>query len=518
MKIYTSKEMREIDRISIQEEKIPSLALMENAAKGVTGEILKAAGAEMLRRTVVIAGKGNNGGDGIAIARILRGLGFSPEVFVLGTRDELSEDAVVQAEKYKTLGSITFSGDKDFRSSLGRSLSGANVVIDAILGTGAKGKVSQSCEEIISLINDSNAFVVSVDIPSGLSGDSFIPAGPAVKADLTVTLGFIKPPLVSPECEEYCGKVAVVDIRLSEKASEKVKAGAEALDIEWARPFFTGRKKSTHKGEMGHLLIVAGSRGKLGASILAGKGALRAGCGLLTVAVPESLANHLTVALPEAMTLPLPETAEGTLSSGGWEKILPFFPSVDALAIGPGLTTNAGTRTLVQKLYKEVEKPCVIDADGLNAFEGCDTLLKDHNGERILTPHPGELGRLLNTNAEAVLQNRYSLATEHSHKWRVCILLKGYKSIIGSADRKLRINLSGGSYMAAPGMGDVLTGVCGALLARRTGCFDAASLSAFWHGFAAEIAFNAKGYGILASEVADSLPLAESILRNDHSA
>ncbi len=519
MKIYTSKEMQEIDRISIEEGKIPSLVLMENAAKAVVKEILSNFPEEVIKNCLIVAGKGNNGGDGIAAGRILRHLGFNPSLFVIGDFEELSKDAKVQAKRYSVLGEIFYSSSSDgFPENL-KHLSGkSSLIIDAILGTGTRGKVSGIYEEIINLINDFSGYVVSIDIPSGLSGDSFFPQGVAIKADLTVTLGGLKLPLVSPECEEFCGKVVRVDIGLSEKGFEKVSPSAETIDFDFVRKFFPERKNTIHKGTLGHTLIIAGGRGKPGAAILTAKGALRAGSGLVTVGIPESLANFVTTAVPEAMTLPLKETEEGTISLNSLEKILSFSKNVDAVCIGPGLSTQKDTSELVRFLYKNLKTPAVFDADGVNAFEKNRDALKYFDGERVLTPHPGEFGRMVNLSSKDVLRDRYSLIRQFCKEKGLTTLLKGYRTLVCNKNGFLRINTTGGGYMAGPGMGDVLTGIIGALLARKPDSFDSASAAAFWHGLSAQLVYEQKGNGIFASEVADFLPVAESLLRNGYRA
>lgn len=514
MNIYTSKDMQEIDRITIEEEGIPSLVLMENAAKAVVKEIVSNFPASFLKNCLIVAGKGNNGGDGIAAGRILRHLGFHPSIFVLDEFDNLSKDSKIQAEKYLGYGQIIFPSKENFWEELEIKLKTCDLVIDAILGTGTKGKVSGKYEKAILLINQSPAQRISIDIPSGLSGDSFLPLGAAVYADLTVTLGGLKLPLSSPECEKFCGRVVKVDIGLSQNAFKKIKPSAETIDLNCVKSFFTDRDNFIHKGKLGHILIIAGGKGKLGAAILSAKGALRAGAGLVSVATPETLAAFVTTAIPEAMTLPLEQTEEGTLSKKSFEKIVRFSENIDAVAIGPGLSTNKETEELCRKLYKELKIPSVFDADGINAFEKYTSELNDFEGERVLTPHPGELGRILNLSPKEILKDRYSIVQTFCKEKEVTTVLKGYKTLVGNKSGFLRINTSGGSYMAGPGMGDILTGIIGALLARKIEPFEASSAGVFWHGLAAQMAFDQKGYGILASDVSDFLPVAESLIRN----
>jgi len=503
--------MRKIDAKAIGGMGVPSLLLMENAAGAVVSKILEYFPASMLRKGIVVAaGKGNNGGDAIAAARILRSLGFCPRVFVFGEENELSDDAKVQARRYYDHAKITFSGGREFEGAFGRALSSAALVIDGLLGTGARGAVSGDLARAMEMINAFGGATVSVDIPSGLSGDSFEMRSPCVLADLTVTLGTPKPPLVSPECEGAVGKLEVADIGLPAGALASVDAAGEALDMEWASPFFTEREKTSHKGTQGHLLVLAGSAGKSGAAALAALGGLRAGAGLVTAAVPEGCLLSVTAAIPEAMTLPLPQTGGGCVSEKAFDKVSDFLGEADAIAIGPGLGTDPETAALVRKLYRRVSKPMVLDADGMNSFKGFEAELGSHEGPRVLTPHPGELGRLLELAPKDVLLQRYSIVKQKAREWEASLLVKGYRSFMACADGRWRINLSGGPHMAAPGTGDVLTGIVGSLLARGSEPFDALSLAVFWHGAAADEAFSKSGYGILASEIAANLPVIES--------
>lgn len=512
MKVFTAAEMRKADDEAIRKMGIPSILLMENAATAVVSKILDICPPPAPGEGVTVAaGKGNNGGDAVAAARILRILGFSPEVFVFGDREELSPDAKAQVEKYVAYGRTVFdSGGTAFDEALSRS----SLVIDGLLGTGARGAVSGRTAEIIKKINAFEGMTVSIDIPSGLSGDSFILPGPCVLADLTVTLGAPKLPLVSPECEHAVGRLEVADIGLPEAAMESACPRGEALDMKWAASFFRERGKSCHKGTQGHLLIISGSRGKAGAAVLSATGALRAGAGLVTVAVPEECARIVTSVLPEAMTLPLPATRGGSISREAGECLIDFVKEVDAVAVGPGLGIDPETAGLVRDLYASIEKPLALDADGINAFEVSPDGLSDHLGPRVLTPHPGELGRIIKLAPRSVLEGRYSIVPDKAREWNSCLLLKGYRSFMADGRGRWRINLSGGPHMASAGVGDVLTGIVGALLARGLEPFDALALGVFWHGAAADDLFRRSGYGMLASEIAAALPAVESRGRN----
>jgi len=514
MKLYTAQSMRAIDRAAIEEMGVPSLELMENAARAVVRVLAERFPDGAAGRVIALCGRGNNGGDGLAAARLLKGLGGSAEVLLFAPPDSLTEDAATELERARA--TEVPVREAPAGDELLRVLSGADLLLDALLGTGARGALEGPLAAAVEAINASGVPVVSVDIPSGLSGDLLAPHGPAVRATLTVTLGFAKPVLFTPEAESFAGEVVVADIGLPADASREVAAAGEALDEAWARPFFVKRAATAHKGECGRVLLAAGSVGKSGAAVLAARGALRAGAGLVTVAVPAPAQPAVAAALPEAMVVPLPATAEGTFSMDALTPLLRLARENDAVGFGPGFGTVAETSALARELYAELDRPAAVDADALNAFAGAAADLGDHDAPRVLTPHPGEMGRLTGLTISQVLVSRYTLVPERAADWSAVVLLKGFRTLVSDGAPPWRMALSGGPHMAAPGMGDVLTGVLAALLARDLDCLEAASLAAWWHGAAADEAFaRLGGYGLLASEVADALPAVEGRLRGE---
>jgi ADP-dependent NAD(P)H-hydrate dehydratase / NAD(P)H-hydrate epimerase len=515
MKLYWARDVREADRIAIEAMGIPSLSLMENAARVVVRELVRLLPDPLAGRVAIVCGKGNNGGDGMAVARLLKGAGYLPEVLLLADPASLSGDARAQYDRLEGGGvpvRLLF-GESDLEALEGR-LAEADLVVDALLGTGLGGPVRGLYARAIAAINASGAFVVSVDIPSGLSGDALLPDEPAVHADLTLTLALPKPILYTPEASGLCGEVRLLDIEIPPAASAQLPVAGEFLDAAWAGPFFSARRAVAHKGDLGRLLIIAGGRGKSGAAVLAARGALRAGAGLVTVACPASSQPVVAGSLPEAMTLPLPETAEGTLSMDALIPLLKALKEVDAAAMGPGLGQFPETSALCREVYGLCPVPMVVDADGLNAFAGRPGNLTGHAAARILTPHPGEMARLAGGDAASVLAERYTLVPQWAETWNGTVLLKGHRTLVASPGRPWRMNGTGGPHMAGPGFGDVLTGVIAALLGRGLGDADAASLGAWWHGAAADVAAEGLGgYGLLASECADALPLVEGEMR-----
>lgn len=514
MRLYMARDIREADRIAIEEMGIPSLALMENAARAITRALIERVPELLAGRVAILCGKGNNGGDGLAVARLLRGAGFDPEVWVLADPHRLSPDAQAQFERVRAGGvPCTILSEKDL-PLLQRRLGSADLVLDALLGTGLGGPASGFYAGAIRTINESGAFVAALDIPSGLSGDAFAPAGSAVRADLTLTLALPKIVLYTPEGAKLCGEVCVLDIGLPTAAVEGIPCSAELLDRDWARPFFEHRRSTAHKGDLGCVLLIAGGRGKSGAALLAARGALRAGAGLVTVACPASSCSAVIASLPEAMSLPLPETEEGTLSMDALMPLLDACEGMDAVGMGPGLGQTPETSALCRELHRRIPCPAVLDADALNAFAGREGDLPDHPGPRVLTPHPGEMARLCGWTVEEVVKRRYTLVWDRAQAWNAAVLLKGYRTLLAAPERPWRMNLSGGPHMAGPGFGDVLTGVVAALLARRMDPFDATSLAAWWHGASGDrAAVRLGGYGLLASECADALPPVEGETR-----
>ncbi len=515
MKLYTATAMKTIDRRAIDECGISSLTLMENAATAMVRTLVADFPERLEGRLVIFSGKGNNGGDGMAVARLLAKEGYAPQVMITAPPEKLSNDALHQFDLLRPSGVSFEVVDSREAAAVAAQLLREDTVLDALLGTGLGGPLRGGYLELVNAINVSGAFVVAVDVPSGLSGDSPVPPGKAVMAGLTLTLQAAKPCLFTPEGAPYAGIVRVLNIGIPPEATVGEIPAGEVLDESWARPFFSPREVGCHKGNAGRVLIVAGGRGKSGAAVLAALGALRAGAGLVTIASPTSSQPLIATYLPEAMTLPLPETINGALGMDALTPIMDFAERVDAIGLGPGLGNSPETLALCRELYSCLELPTTVDADALNAFEGVADELAIHRGVRVLTPHPGEMGRLTALKASKVLASRYELVPDRAAAWQTVVLLKGYRSLISAPGVPWRMNLSGGPHMAGPGFGDVLTGVISSLLSRRMTPFDAASLGAWWHGAAADAAFSKLGgYGLLSSEAADALPEIEGRLRN----
>lgn len=499
--------MQEIDKQAITEFGIPGLQLMENAGRCCADEILAEFGLK--GRAVVMSGKGNNGGDGYVIARLLGQKGWRVKVFILADRDQVSGDAAINLEKLSD-SVINYCTHEGQLSDLHmKEILQADVVVDALLGTGLRNDVSGIYLEAIGLMNASGRPVVSVDIPSGIHGTTGRVLGDAVRADVTVTFAFAKLGHVLYPGAEHSGRLVVADIGIPPQLLETV-SGYDFLDEDTMRPMLHRRDRQAHKGHFGHCLVIAGSTGKTGAAVLAANSAVRAGSGLVTLAAAESIHPVLEMKTTEVMTVPLPDSGSGHLTNSAFPAIEKLLAGKDAIAIGPGLDRRPGTYALVQNLVESVALPMVIDADGLNALAEDMTVLKRKKSKQvILTPHLGEMSRLLGTSIPDVEAIRISVAQEFARNYGVFLVLKGSRTIIASPTGTAAINGSGNPGMATGGMGDVLTGVIVSLLGQGYAACDACCLGVFLHGFAADMVAEGKGeIGINASDVLEMLPYA----------
>ncbi len=514
MRVVTAHTMQEIDKQAITEFGIPGLQLMENAGRCCVEEINAEFGLK--GRSVVMAGKGNNGGDGYVIARLLVQKGWSVKVIILADRDQITGDAATNLEKLPdaVINYCTHAGQLSALHM--EEIFQADVIVDALLGTGLRSDVSGVYLEAIGLMNASGRPVVSVDIPSGIHGTTGRVLGDAVRAYITVTFAFAKLGHVLYPGAEHSGRLVVADVGIPPELMETV-SGYDFLNEETMRPMLHRRDRQAHKGHFGHCLIIAGSTGKTGAAALTANSAVRAGSGLVTLAVAESIHSILEMKTTEVMTEPLPDSGSGHLTNSSFPAIEKLLAGKDAVAVGPGLDRRPGTYALVQNLVESVVLPLVIDADGLNALAEDMTVLKRKKSiQVILTPHPGEMSRLLGTSIPDVEAIRISVAQEFARNYGVFLVLKGARTIIASPSGAAAINGSGNPGMATGGMGDVLTGIIVSLLGQGYAAWDACRLGVFLHGFAADMVAEEKGeIGINASDVLGKLPYAyNKLLKN----
>ncbi len=514
MRVVTAHTMQEIDRLAIEGHGISGQMLMENAGKACVEEIIAEFGLK--GRAVVVAGKGNNGGDGYVIARLLSHKGWSVKVCVLAEREQVVGDAASMLDKLQRQ-SVNFCPHEGQLPALYmEDIFQADVIVDAMLGTGLRSDISGVYREAIELINASGRPVCSVDIPSGIHGTTGRVLGDAVRAYFTVTFGFAKLGHVLYPGAEHTGRLIIADIGIPQKLKETA-SGYEFLNDESIRPMLRRRDRLAHKGHFGHVLVIAGSTGKTGAAAMTANSSVRAGSGLVTLAVPESLHPILEFKTTEAMTIPLADAGSGHLTNSCFPAIEKLIAGKDAIAVGPGLDRRPATVSLVHTIVEQVGLPMVIDADGLNALaEDLNVLRRKRSQNIILTPHPGEMSRLVGTSIPDVEAIRISVAQEFARTHGVYLVLKGARTIIATPGGTAAINGSGNPGMATGGMGDVLTGIVVSLLGQGYSACDACRLGVFIHGYAADMVAEEKGeIGLTATDVQEMLPYAyNKLLKN----
>jgi hydroxyethylthiazole kinase-like uncharacterized protein yjeF len=489
MKVLTSAQMREIDRKAMEEVGLPGPVLMENAGLRVAAALRGLFPDIRGGRIVVVAGRGNNGGDGLVAARHLQSLGYEVEILLLAKVQELKGDALLNARICRNMGLLLreAAGPQDWGAAA-KTLHGARVIVDAIFGTGLVKPAEGLYARAIQDINKAKAFKLSIDIPSGLSSDTFRLIGPAVKADLTVALAAPKVGHVLPPAEDMVGELLIADIGIPRALFDDKSLTLEMVDDKAVIPLFGRRKRETHKGTYGHLLIISGSLGKTGAAVMAGRAALKMGAGLVTVATASSCLPLVTRSMPELMTEPLAETKEKTIAAEAVGRAVELCRGKDGLVLGPGLSTHPSTSRFVGELLARVKLPVVIDADGLNILAENQGLLSKIPRPAILTPHPGEFGRFLGLAAAAVLDQRLDLVREFAKKHDLILVLKGHRTLTAVPDGRTFINSTGNPGLATGGSGDVLSGMIGSQLVQEKEAWKAALSAVYAHGLAGDLA------------------------------
>jgi NAD(P)H-hydrate epimerase len=494
MRVLDTRQMREADRRTIEEIGIPSVVLMENAGRQTVAAMEAAFEDLAASRVGVLCGRGNNGGDGFVIGRTLAQRGVESIVFLLGHVADVRGDARINLEILGRLGIpvVEVANAQEWELHFSE-VSSCDVLVDAILGTGFHGRLVGMLETVVADVNELSVPVVAVDLPTGVSADTHEIDGDAIDAFMTVTLAAPKVPLVLPPADRRCGDLVIADIGIPPPVIDELDGPyIELLTRERMRELVPARAAESHKGDFGRVLIVAGSMGKTGAAHLAAVGALRSGAGLVTIATPRSCVPTLASMTPEYMTLPLEETAEGAIDYAALERVLEF--PADVIAAGPGLGTSPATSAFVHALVERAGVPLVLDADALNAFaEDPDRLVARDGVEMVVTPHPGEMARLLNRPIEGVQQNRLEAAREFAAGHRLHVVLKGHRTIIAGPENRTFINMTGNPGMATGGTGDVLTGMIAAWMAQLLDPEAACKLAVYLHGAAGDLAEAAEG-------------------------
>jgi len=517
--LVTASESRQFDQLA-EKAGLPSLVLMENAALRIAEVLQQHFELDPPKRIVIVCGKGNNGGDGMALARHLSNIGFQVQVFLLAEPSELKGDA---ATNYKVAVNIGIPIQPIVSSEqlpqLIEPLQSADLVVDALLGTGITGEVRGLYAEVIPLITHHASRILSVDIPSGINSDTGEICGVAVRADATVTLGAVKLGLMLFPGADYAGDLFVGSLGIPDSLLTKLNIRRFVATHELVQRVLPPRHPNTHKGDYGRVLIVGGAPGMTGAAIMAGKAALRAGAGLAQVALPQSLNIAIEASALEVMSFPLPETDAGTIAPEALNVLSPRLEWADVIAVGCGISRNERTQTFVRQLVAQVDKPMVIDADGLIALAGHSEILRQRKSLTVLTPHPGEMAALLQTSTEAVQRDRVGTAIKAASEFKSIVVLKGARTITASPDGTMFVNPTGNAGMATGGSGDVLTGMIAALLAQTIvrqspvpnplSLIEAVTAAVFLHGLAGDIASWEKGeVALIAGDLLDHLPRA----------
>jgi ADP-dependent NAD(P)H-hydrate dehydratase / NAD(P)H-hydrate epimerase len=512
MIVLTAAQSRELDRISQQEYGIDSYSLMCNAGDAVARTIARRWPEAMARGVLVIAGKGNNGGDGLVAARRLHQNGERVRAVLLARRIELTGDAARASNDLVAVGGLITEVSDETTLAAAMEAGQAGVVVDSIFGTGLNSEVRGLARRAIELINAADKEVVAVDIASGVDSDTGAIMGLAVNAAVTVTFGFAKYGHVSYPGAGLSGCLEIVDIGFAPGAIAEIAPRGRFLERSDILPLIRPRADNTHKGTYGHPLIIAGSRGKSGAALLVARGTLRAGAGLVTAAIPESVALSVAAGQAELMTEPLPDRDGHFDGAGAIRRLEELVSGKTAFIAGPGMGASDDTREIIEWLTRTArpECPLVLDADALNVLAPIRRdLLKAASGPLVLTPHPGEMARLLALTTRDINADRIVSARKLAEATGAGVLLKGARSVIVTPELEVFVNSSGNPGMGTPGMGDVLSGIIGALLGQGMSAADALKVGVFMHGYAADrLAVRVAPAGYLASELADELPAA----------
>lgn len=508
MKLATPGQMNSIDSHAINEIGIPGMVLMENAALKVAEAAAGMLGGLDGRHITILAGKGNNGGDAFAAARHLHNRGALCSLFLLSERSGVRGDAAANLNIAEKIGlQVLELTTKPHLGKLKNRLQKTDLVIDGIFGTGLKGEVDGIAAAVIDMVNGSPGPVLSIDIPSGVSGETGKVLGCAIKADRTVTFCLPKVGLaVHPGCD-HAGRVDVADIGIPGISAAQAGIRAQLTDRALVSAMLAPRRAESHKGDYGKILLLTGSAGMAGSGCLCANAALRTGAGLVYLGVPSSLTNIYNTAVSEAVVLPLEDGGGGRLSMKNAPAISGMLKNKDAAAVGPGLSATEEMTEIVELLIKECRVPLILDADALNALSRNIALLEKLKTEAVVTPHPAEMARLTGLTTEEVMEDRIGTARNFSGKWGVITVLKGSRTVIALPDGSYFINPTGNPGMATGGSGDLLTGIIASLAGQGMKLADAAVAGVYLHGLAGDRAAERTGrHGLLPRDVVDALP------------
>lgn len=495
--------MRAVDKAASEIGGIPSIVLMENAAIACVNELKKDFGELTGKRIAVFCGKGNNGGDGFAIARHLRNMDAEVSVY-LACGNEFKGDAKINFDIIKKMNvNIDVVSDTENLKYIIRS---NDIIIDAIYGTGIHGTVGGISYDVINEINENSKYTMAVDVPSGINSDSGEICGICIRADKTVTFAAYKVGMLMFPAADYTGKVTVADISIPDYILEGQSININVTDEEFVRANFPVRENNSQKGDYGKVLVIAGSVGMTGAAYLSSQSAVTAGSGLVTLAIPAGLNGAMEAKTTEVMTLPV-EDINGHISSGAAEKILERTDMADAVLIGPGLGRSSDAARVLKSVLSHSKVPVIIDADGINAASRDMDILSDCTCPVIFTPHAVEMSRLTGLDRDYIEENRLVASKEFAEEYGVTVILKGHHTIVTASDGEQYINITGNPGLATGGSGDVLAGITASLAARGINETAAAAMAVYIHGKAGDIAKDKYGMeSVTASLVMESIP------------
>jgi len=509
MKVVTSQQMREIDRKAIEENNLSGLILMENAGLRIFQSLKNIYPGLRLKKVIVFAGSGNNGGDGFVVARHLYNYGVKVKVFLLAPFNKTKGEAGENLNTINKMGVELIETETTKLEEIQEAIQNSDLIIDAILGTGLQGKVTGLKAKVIDLINITNKEVVAIDVPSGLNADSGKIEGPCIKATHTITLALPKIGLLLFPGASYAGKVTVEDIGIPSYLLKNNKIKTNMVTKEIVKSLLPFRSNYSHKGSFGKVLILAGSVGMTGAAYLASEAAMRSGAGIVVLGIPRSLNPIMEVKLTEVITLPLSETEKQSLGEEAEETISKLMKNYSVLGIGPGISRQAETQRLVRKVIEKSNIPLVIDADAIYALSEDTSILKKTKTPLVITPHPGEIAKLINKDIDYILNNQLDITREIAKEFGIVVILKGARTIIANKEGEVYINVGDNSGMATGGAGDVLTGIICSLIAQGADNFSAAIAGVYIHSLAGNLARDIKGErGMIAGDILSQVPKA----------
>lgn len=509
MKVVNAAKMREIDRLAVEQYELPEIVLMENAGVKVAQAVQKQFQNLAGKKICIFTGKGNNGGDGFVAARHLSNWGVKVKVFIIAEKDEIIGPArmnLTVLEKME-IDIVIVSSERDW-DKVKVALAFSDGCIDALLGTGFKRPLSGSLKKAVEMLNASNKAVIAIDLPSGVEADTGAVEEFAVRAVQTVTFGLLKPGLLFYPGSEFAGEISVENIGLPKSLLEDPRIKQSIITNSMVKGLLPKRAAHVHKGMCGKVLVIAGSRGMTGAAALASNAAMRAGAGLTTLALPESLHDIAEAKLTEVMTVPLPETQRGLITEESLHLLLKLAEQADAVVVGPGLGREQSTRRLIEGLVDACCTQLVLDADALYALSHSPEVLQNAKIMPILTPHVGEMAVLAGKTTAEIESDLIGNARSEAALTRSVVVLKSARTIVAYPDGDVYINIRGNAGMATAGSGDVLAGTIGALAAQGLTADHAAVCGVYLHSMAGDIAASAGMVGLTAQDILRALPAA----------